>query len=123
MNYKSKEKVNYFFQNAGINNDSTVNNSRRPVSIMKHRYHLAASGTSLKCPLGPTSPSPGPTLPIHEMVAPTDSSNPIPINESTRKLTIIMARYKNKKANILVTESIGTTCPLSLTGNTALGCA
>ena len=33
----------YFRQNAGMNKDSIVNSSRRPVSIRKERYHLAVS--------------------------------------------------------------------------------
>lgn len=35
----------YFLQNAGVKRISTVNNSSRPIIIMKARSHLPTSGT------------------------------------------------------------------------------
>ena len=59
---------------------------------------------------------------MHDTADPIDSSKPIPMNEKIRELRAIIPKYRNKKANILVTISAEITFPLSLTGRMALGC-
>ena len=111
----------YFFQKAGVNNNKTVNSSRRPTSIKKDKNHLPKAGTIEKPPEGPVSPSPGPTLLIHVIVEPIDVLKSSPSDTSIRILRIVSIKYTNMKASTLLTRSNEIGCLLILTGKIALG--
>lgn len=80
----------YFFQNVGENSTNTVNNSKRPMSIMNAKNHFVNVGRAAKLPAGPQLPMPGPTLLMAVSVAPNDSPNGMPESATTNVLMIMM---------------------------------
>ncbi len=71
---------------------NTVNSSSRPMSMMKARKILAASGIKLKLLSGPTEPIAGPTLARQVAIAPSEEIKSMPI-----AVTTMLPRIKQAK--------------------------
>ena len=88
-----KPEDDIYLQKLGINKESTVNISNRPMSISIAIYIFAKSVRWAKLPAGPFEPKPGPTLLIAVIEAPIASSKVIPVRLRTRKLKKISNIY------------------------------